>query len=229
MKIVLPSQLAGPRIVRSAFAARLAERIITVTSARGDDEPESEHAPSMKIYTKTGDDGETGLFGGPRVRKDAPRIEAYGTVDELNSVIGVARSHELAGEFDAILNRIQNELFDLGAQLATPNPAAHQTQLIGPDAIAALERAIDEFEKRLAPLKQFILPGGTPAAAQLHLARTVCRRAERRLVTLVSTSTEPIAGDLVIYLNRLSDLLFVMARAVNLAAGRADVPWQKPT
>jgi cob(I)alamin adenosyltransferase len=113
--------------------------------------------------------------------------------------------------------------------LATPNPSAHQTALIGSAQIAALEAAIDQNEARLEPLQQFILPGGTPAAAQLHLARTVCRRAERRLVTLMSTSAEPIATDLVIYLNRLSDLLFVLAREVNRAAGHPDVPWQKPT
>jgi cob(I)alamin adenosyltransferase len=183
----------------------------------------------MKIYTKTGDRGETGLFGGPRVPKDAPRIEAYGTVDELNSILGVARAQLSAGEVDILLNGIQNELFALGAQLATPDPAAHQMTLVGPAQIAALEAAIDHFEAELEPLKQFILPGGVPAAAQLHLARTVCRRAERRLVTLVRDSREPISGNLVVYLNRLSDLLFVLARAVNHTAGSADVPWQKPT
>ena len=183
----------------------------------------------MKIYTKTGDSGDTGLFGGPRVSKDAPRIEAYGTVDELNSVLGVARTQGLDDEIDRLLARIQNELFALGAQLATPDPAAHQTLMIGPPQISALETAIDRFELGLEPLKQFILPGGTPGAAQLHLARTVCRRAERRLVSLMRGSAEPISGDLVIYLNRLSDLLFVLARAVNHAAGCADVPWQKPS
>ncbi|MBI3836796.1 MAG: cob(I)yrinic acid a,c-diamide adenosyltransferase [Planctomycetia bacterium] len=183
----------------------------------------------MKIYTKTGDAGETGLFGGPRVSKDAPRIEAYGTVDELNSMLGVVRAEAIENDVDAFLGRIQNELFALGAQLATPDPVAHHTALIGPPQIAALEAAIDRFEERLDPLQQFILPGGIPAAAQLHLARTVCRRAERRLVTLVNQSAEPIADDLVIYLNRLSDLLFVLARAANHAAGRPDVPWQKPS
>jgi cob(I)alamin adenosyltransferase len=183
----------------------------------------------MKIYTKTGDRGETGLFGGPRVSKDAPRIEAYGTVDELNCMLGVIRALAIESDVDSLLRQIQNELFDLGAQLATPDPAAHHTALIGPRQITALEAAIDRFEERLDPLKQFILPGGTPAAAQLHLARTVCRRAERRLVTLVNRSAEPIAEDLVIYLNRLSDLLFVLAREVNRAAGCPDVPWQKPS
>ncbi len=126
------------------------------------------------------------------------------------------------------MGQIQNELFALGAQLATPDPAAHQTAMIGSAQIAALEAAIDRLEVPLEPLKQFILPGGTPAAAGLHFARTVCRRAERRLVSLVRQSAEPIADDLVIYLNRLSDLLFVMARAVNHQSGRADIPWQKP-
>ena len=182
----------------------------------------------MKIYTKTGDSGDTGLFGGPRVAKDAPRIEAYGTVDELNSVLGIARSQGLDGPIDALVSQIQNELFALGAQLATPDPAAHGTSMIGPAQIAALEGAIDLYEAGLDPLKTFILPGGTPAAAYLHFARTVCRRAERRLVTLVRESAEPISGDLVIYVNRLSDLLFVLARAVNRASGVADVPWRKP-
>jgi cob(I)alamin adenosyltransferase len=181
----------------------------------------------MKIYTKTGDAGDTGLFGGPRVAKDAPRIEAYGAVDELNSVVGMVRAQGVERSLDELLARIQNELFNLGAQLATPNPAAHQTALIGGTQIGSLEAAIDHYESGLDPLKQFILPGGTPAAAALHFARTVCRRAERRLVTLVNQSAEPIAGELLIYLNRLSDLLFVLARAVNREAGCADVPWQK--
>ena len=140
----------------------------------------------MKIYTKTGDVGDTGLFGGPRVSKDAPRIEAYGTRRRAEQRAG---HRPAAGarrpKSTRCCSRIQNELFALGAQLATPDPAAHGTALIGPAQIAALEAAIDRYEAQLEPLKQFILPGGTPAAAQLHLARTVCRRAERRLVTLV--------------------------------------------
>jgi cob(I)alamin adenosyltransferase len=181
----------------------------------------------MKIYTKTGDDGQTGLFGGPRVRKDAPRIEAYGTVDELNSVLGLVRAEPLPPEVDSLLERLQNELFALGAELATPEPIARGTAWAGPGPIAALETAIDEFEQPLEPLRQFILPGGTRGAALLHLARTVCRRAERRVITLAATG-EPIAGDVVIYLNRLSDLLFVLARYTNHADGAPDVPWQKP-
>jgi cob(I)alamin adenosyltransferase len=181
----------------------------------------------MKIYTRTGDDGETGLFGGPRVSKDAPRIEAYGTVDELNSVLGLARTFAGDLPIDDLLRRIQNELFDLGAQLATPDPAKHNTALVGQAQIAALEAAIDEHEARLEPLKTFILPGGTQAAACLHLARTVCRRAERRAVTLARESPDAACGDAIVYLNRLADLLFVLARVVNRDGGAGDVPWDK--
>lgn len=178
----------------------------------------------MKIYTKTGDGGETGLFGGPRVRKDDPRIESFGEVDELNAVLGIARAEDLGDDIDALLARIQSTLFDLGAQLASPRPDRMGTQRITADHIAALESAIDQHESGLPPLTAFILPGGTRGAAVLHLARTVCRRAERRLVTLMER--EPIASECLIYLNRLSDLLFVLARAVNDAAGCEDVLWQ---
>src|SRR5690242_1194331 len=137
----------------------------------------------MKIYTKTGDDGETGLFGGPRVRKNCPRIEAYGTVDELNAVVGLVRTEGPPADIDELLARIQNELFDLGAQLATPEPAKFGIAGATEAHVAALEGAIDRYEAELEPLRQFILPGGTAAAAALHLARTVCRRAERLVVT----------------------------------------------
>jgi cob(I)alamin adenosyltransferase len=183
----------------------------------------------MKIYTKTGDQGDTGLFGGPRVPKDSLRIETFGNVDELNSVLGLARAEGLPAYVDPLMEQIQNELFSLGAELATPDPAAHGTALIGPRQIAVLEQAIDRFEATLPPLTQFILPGGTKAAAQLHLARTVCRRAERRLVSLARESSEPIGPDLLVYLNRLGDLLFVLARAVNAATGSPDIAWRKPT
>ncbi|HEX7448869.1 MAG TPA: cob(I)yrinic acid a,c-diamide adenosyltransferase [Pirellulales bacterium] len=179
----------------------------------------------MKIYTKTGDRGDTGLFGGPRVRKDDPRIEAYGTVDELNAVLGLVRCEPLDAPLDDLLATIQSELFDLGAELATPEPQRLGTRTLAAAHIARLEAAIDQHEAALEPLKAFILPGGTRAAALLHLARTVCRRAERRLVTLADR--EVISADLIIYLNRLSDLLFVLARSVNRAAGLADVPWKK--
>ncbi len=138
----------------------------------------------MKIYTKTGDAGETGLFGGPRLRKDAPRIEAYGTVDELNAVIGLARAEALPADIDVLLARIQNELFDVGAELATPDPQAKHSATLGSGSIAGLEAAIDQHEAQLAPLRQFILPAGCAAAAALHLSRTICRRAERRLVSM---------------------------------------------
>ena len=179
----------------------------------------------MKIYTKTGDKGETGLFGGPRVRKDHLRIEAYGSVDELNAVLGVARSETLPAEIDALLAQIQNSLFDLGAELATPDPTKMGVASVGASHVEVLERAIDRYEAGLPPLKTFILPGGTRAAAQLHVARTVCRRAERRLISLAAAET--ISGQLTIYLNRLSDLLFVLAREANRAGGKSDVPWRK--
>jgi cob(I)alamin adenosyltransferase len=179
----------------------------------------------MKIYTRTGDTGDTGLFGGPRVRKDAPRIEAYGTVDELNAVLGLARAEALPADIDATLARIQNELFDLGAELATPEPAKLNLPTLSAAHVTTLEGEIDRYEALLEPLKQFILPGGTRGAAQLHVARTCCRRAERRLITL--TGLETVSPVLVVYLNRLSDLLFVLSRAVNHLAGQPDVPWSK--
>ncbi|MBS0208412.1 MAG: cob(I)yrinic acid a,c-diamide adenosyltransferase [Planctomycetes bacterium] len=177
----------------------------------------------MKIYTKTGDTGETGLFAGPRVRKDHPRIDAYGTVDELNAVLGMVRCETLAPGLDHLLDRVQNELFDLGAELATPDAERHGLRIIGEQQIAALEAAIDMYEGHLAPLRVFILPGGTRTAALLHLARTVCRRAERQVVQL--SASEPLASELTIYLNRLSDLLFVVARWANHQANVPDVPW----
>jgi cob(I)alamin adenosyltransferase len=181
----------------------------------------------MKLYTKTGDDGSTGLFGGPRVAKNHPRIEAYGTVDELNSVLGVVRAEGIDAQLDETLRTVQNQLFSLGAELATPAPKAHGTNFMGSTQITALEAAIDRYEAGVEPLREFILPGGSKAAALLHLARTVCRRAERQLVALAAVSSEPISGNLIIYLNRLSDLLFVAARHSNKAAGFADVAWQK--
>ena len=179
----------------------------------------------MKIYTKTGDGGETGLFGGPRVAKNHPRVEAYGDVDELNAVLGVVRSEGVGQAVDELLGAIQNELFDLGAELASPDPDRSGTRRITAAQVAALEAAIDRHEVGLPPLKAFILPGGTLSAAFLHLARTVCRRAERRVVALAHN--EPVSAEIIIYLNRLSDLLFVLARYVNLVAGHNDVEWQQ--
>ncbi len=183
----------------------------------------------MKIYTKTGDDGETGLWGGLRVGKDTARVHAYGTVDECNAAIGVARAALGAApelnDLDALLARIQDQLFIVGADLATPGAAASIPR-IGPGEITFLEQTIDTLEGELEPLRQFILPGGTLAAALLHLARTVCRRAERSVVGLARA--EPIGQDVGMYLNRLSDCLFVLARAANARADVPDVPWNSP-
>lgn len=181
----------------------------------------------MKIYTRTGDLGETGLLAGPRVGKDIARIETYGTVDELNAAIGVVRAEDLPESIDRLLDRVQHELFEVGAELATPDPVSRGLRTIGRPQVAALEAEIDSYEARLAPLSAFILPGGTRAAAALHLARTICRRAERRLVALIREAGLEISLDLLAYLNRLSDLLFVLARAANADAGRPDVPWTR--
>jgi len=180
----------------------------------------------MKIYTKTGDAGETGLFAGPRVRKDHPRIEAYGAVDELNADLGVVRASKPPVDIDDVLADVQTALFSVGGQLATPDPAAHGMELVGEDDIARLEAAIDRFDGNLPPLKRFILPGGSPAAAALHRARCVCRRAERRVVTLAATPGETVSEALIRYLNRLSDLLFVLARTANHLSGVPEVEWQ---
>ena len=181
----------------------------------------------MKIYTKTGDGGETGLFGGGRVPKDHRRVAAYGAVDELNAAIGLARALEPAALEDALLQAIQRDLFAIGGQVASPEPARVAKALVkaalDEGRVAALEAAIDSAESALPPLEGFILPAGTPKAAALHVARTVCRRAERCVVTLSrEASLTPV---ILPYLNRLSDLLFVLARRANAAAGRADVAW----
>ncbi|HVX09779.1 MAG TPA: cob(I)yrinic acid a,c-diamide adenosyltransferase [Pirellulales bacterium] len=178
----------------------------------------------MKIYTKTGDRGETGLFGGPRVGKDHPRVEAYGDVDELNAFLGLVRCEPLDERIGSLLANIQNELFDLGAELASPDPEHSGTKWCAGAEITRLESAIDEHEAALTPLKAFILPGGVRSAALLHVARTICRRAERRVVTL--SRDEDLSDDVVVYLNRLGDLLFVLARVVNHSAGCGDVPWE---
>jgi cob(I)alamin adenosyltransferase len=179
----------------------------------------------MKIYTRTGDDGTTGLWGGLRVPKDSLRVQAYGTVDECNAVLGVARASGLDPELDTLIAGIQDQLFVVGADLATPGESATIPR-IGSDEVLALEEAIDSLETRLAPLRQFILPGGNPAAAQLHFARTVCRRAERWTISLANE--EPMNEQVLKYLNRLSDFLFTAARAANAHAGIADIPWNSP-
>jgi len=178
----------------------------------------------MKIYTKTGDRGETSLLGGQRVSKDALRIEAYGTVDELNSVLGIARAHKPTAEVDQILGLIQSDLFVLGADLAASGDRrAEKAQPIGGEHVARLEETIDVLQAKLPPLATFIIPGGSPLAAQLHLARTICRRAERLVVRL--SKAENVDPSCTIYLNRLSDVLFVMARYANKVDGVPEIPW----
>ena len=182
----------------------------------------------MKIYTRTGDTGSTGLFGGPRVAKDDDRIEAYGTVDELNAAIGTARSAHLGNQVDSQLEIIQHALFSIGAELATPEPDDHSMGIISNPHIGQLEQWIDQHESGLSPLKEFILPAGDAGATHLHLARAICRRAERRVVTLARRHETSVSEDLIIYLNRLSDLLFVLTRVVNQTQGVADMPWVRP-
>jgi cob(I)alamin adenosyltransferase len=181
----------------------------------------------MKIYTKTGDAGDTGLFGGGRVAKNHPRVEAYGDVDELNAVLGVVRATDPMPRVDDVLRPIQRDLFAIGALLATPNLEKMHQHLekarIDDTRIAELERAIDAGDDELEPLRAFVVPGGTPKAAALHVARTVCRRAERRVVELAGA--ENIPSMVVVYLNRLSDLLFTLARVANHRAGAGEEPW----
>jgi len=181
----------------------------------------------LKVYTRRGDGGQTDLFGGERVAKDALRVEAYGAVDELNAAIGVAAASTAELDLRELLAHIQVLLFALGGSLATPD-AAHRAKSGMPEPVQSdvdeLERRIDGFETELVPLTRFVLPGGDPAAAALHVARTVCRRAERRCVELARGESVPPIG--IAYLNRLSDLLFVMARVANRRAGVADVEWE---
>jgi cob(I)alamin adenosyltransferase len=178
----------------------------------------------VKIYTKTGDDGTTGLFGGGRVRKASLRVDAYGTVDELNASLGVARATGLERSTDEVLAHVQIDLFTLGAELAcVPGKEEKLSmKLLAASDAERLERAIDDAETGLPPLKTFVLPGGSPQAAALHLARTVCRRAERAVLAIDEAAPR---RDVVIYLNRLSDLLFTLARKANHVAGVPDVPW----
>lgn len=181
----------------------------------------------MKIYTKTGDTGETGLFGGGRVPKHHPRVSAYGDVDELNSALGVVRATAPVAFQDELLQSIQRDLFSLGGHLATPHPEKVRKALekaeLSPERITAFEQAIDQADHELPPLRAFILPAGTPKAAALHLARTVCRRAERSVVALAEA--EEVPALFLAYLNRLSDLLFTLARLANHREGTGDVTW----
>ena len=178
----------------------------------------------MTLYTRTGDAGETSLFGGTRARKDDPRVDAYGEVDELNAWLGLVRASAIEPAIDAEIAAIQRDLFALGAQLADPADrlAPRVTKaVITDDQVTRLEQLIDRFDAEVPPLRRFILAGGTPAGAALHVARTVCRRAERRIVSL----QPPVDPVLVRYVNRLSDLLFALARAVNHRGGAPETEW----
>ncbi len=181
----------------------------------------------MKIYTKTGDSGDTSLFGGGRVGKEDVRVEAYGQVDELNAFLGLARAEGL-GAMDALAQSLQDQLFTVGAMLATPAGSKAEKSIPKARAewVTAMEEAIDRFDTELPPLTTFILPAGTKAAALLHVARTVCRRCERHVVPLVRNGKVP--PEVVVYLNRLSDLLFTMARVANHRASVKDTPWVAP-
>lgn len=186
----------------------------------------------MKIYTRTGDNGETGLFGGQRVPKDHPRVQAYGEVDELGACLGVARSHLRESSLDEELSRLQSELFTVGADLATPHGVTTRTPRVSQELVDALEVSIDHYSEKLPPLTRFVLAGGNQLGACLHLARCVCRRAERSVLTLsLQEGQDPASFRLVlVYLNRLSDLLFVMARYANATdpEGRGEVFWDPP-
>ena len=179
----------------------------------------------VKIYTKTGDAGETGLFDGARVSKADPRVDAYGDVDELNAWLGLVRAHASGGDLAAMLETVQRDLFAVGALLADPRhriAARVEKAALAPEALAQVERWIDALDAELPPQRRFLLAGGSPAGALLHVARTVCRRAERRVVSL---GPDAVGPEVLPYLNRVSDLLFVMARAVNRRAGAADLEW----
>lgn len=181
----------------------------------------------MKIYTRRGDQGETDLFGGPRVGKDSLRIETCGEVDELNAVLGWACAEEPPHDVGDLLRSVQQDLFAMGAELASPDPVARGTRTLALARVEELERAIDGFQERVSPLTHFILPGGSRPAACLHVARAVCRRAERRLVSLDHAAPGQISPVLIAYLNRLSDLLFVLARFCNHSAGVPETLWKR--
>jgi cob(I)alamin adenosyltransferase len=182
----------------------------------------------MKIYTKTGDKGETGLFGGERVSKNSLRIEAYGTIDELNAFLGLAVLEVSDTSVKDILQKIQNQLFTVGSDLSTPNTEKNKNLLIErtpEDFYLDAEKNIDEYESKLEELKNFILPGGSKGATLLHICRTITRRAERQVVAL--DSTVKIGNNIIIFLNRLSDLFFVLARYENAVTGTPDIKWNK--
>ena len=197
--------------------------IVQVDSLYNETDPANNE--DVKIYTRTGDGGDTGLFDGTRVPKNDPRVAAYGDVDELNAWLGLVRTSLTNDRLGSMLEQIQRDLFALGARLADPSHkiAGRVTKAaISPDDIARLEAWIDQLESELPPLRRFILAGGSPGGAALHVARTVCRRAERRIVALGPDAVEP---DVLVYINRLSDLLFVMGRSVNRQSGAPETEW----
>jgi cob(I)alamin adenosyltransferase len=179
----------------------------------------------VKIYTRTGDKGETGLFSSVRISKDSPRVRAYGEIDELNSVLGLIRASSKNRKIDLVLESLQKALFVAGADLASPTDEIHDVPRITEEMVAGLEKVIDMFEERLPALKVFILPGGGETGALLHFARSVTRRAERSMVTL--RKIEKVNENLIPYFNRLSDLLFVMARSVNYQEGVVEHEWHR--
>jgi cob(I)alamin adenosyltransferase len=181
----------------------------------------------MKIYTRTGDGGETDLPGGGRVWKNSPRLAACGALDELSAALGLVRTENLPEEIDQLVERLQNQLLSAGSELATVAPAKTPCPTIEKEQIQALETAIDRYEARLPPIKGFLLPGGTRAAALFHIARTICRRAERELVTASQIEKQPVSSLVLAYINRLSDLLYVLARFSNAQANVIDRPWKK--
>lgn len=183
----------------------------------------------MKIYTKTGDQGETGLYRGGRIRKDSLRISACGNVDETNCFIGIVRAHDIDKQIDEYLYRIQNHLFIIGADLSTPQEAVKpgdQVMRLEENTHTFMEQAIDDMEAQLQPLREFILPGGSICAAYLHTARSICRRAERSVVALYAQ--ENVSPQIIIYLNRLSDFLFTTARYSNFLQNHSEIKWHKP-
>jgi cob(I)alamin adenosyltransferase len=182
-------------------------------------------AAAPRIYTRGGDAGETGLIGGARVPKDDPRVEAYGAIDELNAHLGQARTVVRDRDLEELFDRLQSRLFDLGAELATPKGTQKGASAITAAEVKVLEGVIDLYQETLAPLREFILPVGNELATALHVARTVCRRAERRAVSL--HRKDPVNPEILRYLNRLSDLLFVLARVANARAMVPDVPWKR--
>ncbi len=187
-----------------------------------------EKPPKVRIYTKTGDKGETSLFGGKRIDKDHLRVETYGTIDELNAALGAAASFTKDKKVFDIIKKIQNDLFNIGAELANPQKVGKDTKRLfqlGKSKIEELESIIDHLEEKLPPIREFILPSGTSEASLLHLARSVARRAERRVVSL--SKKERVNPDLLIYLNRLSDLLFVLSRHLNKQKGLKEARWEK--